>query len=88
MATRSTEFGLEVANPGTVYRTFRRMEKNGLCESEWETSDGGGPPRRRYSITEAGEAYLGLWAEGFEQYRRTMNAFFQFYGGGGRPEQE
>ena len=56
------------------------MEKEGLCESEWETS-GGGPARRRYFITEAGQAYLGLWADALEQYQRTMNAFLRLYMG-------
>jgi PadR family transcriptional regulator, regulatory protein PadR len=78
---RLTEFGFEAMNPGTLYRTLRRMEGNGLCESEWETSEGG-PARRRYSITKAGQAYLGLWAEALEEYQRTMNAFLRLYTGG------
>jgi DNA-binding PadR family transcriptional regulator len=55
------EFGFEPINPGSVYRTLRQMEKEGLCESEWETShssNNGGPPRRVYKITDEGEAYL------------------------------
>ena len=51
-------------------------------QSEWETSEGG-PARRRYSITEAGQAYLGLWAEALKEYQGTMNAFFRLYAGGG-----
>jgi PadR family transcriptional regulator PadR len=57
---RAVELGFETANPGTVYRTLRKMEKDGLCESEWETASSGGPPRRMYSITDAGGAYLDL----------------------------
>jgi PadR family transcriptional regulator PadR len=79
---RLAAFGLEAMNPGTLYRTLRRMEGNGLCKSEWETSEGG-PARRRYSITEAGQAYLGLWAEALKECQRTMNAFFRLYAGGG-----
>ena len=41
----------------------------------------GGPPRRVYTITDAGEAYLGFWAEALEQYRRNMDAFFSLYTG-------
>jgi PadR family transcriptional regulator PadR len=74
-------FGFEAMNPGTLYRTLRHMEKDGLCESEWDTSSGGGPARRVYSITDAGEAYLGFWAKSLEQYQRNMNAFFQLYSG-------
>ena len=45
----------------------------------------GGPPRRVYTITDAGEAYLGFWAEALEQYRRNMDAFFSLYTGGKPP---
>src|SRR5918994_4426485 len=77
----TAKFGFEATNPGTFYRTLRHMEKDGLCQSEWDTSSGGGPARRVYSITDAGEAYLGFWAEALEQYRRNMDAFFSLYTG-------
>src|SRR5829696_5001107 len=54
---RLAGFGFEEINPGTVYRTLRQMETEGLCESEWETS-GCGPACRVYSVTESGEAHL------------------------------
>jgi PadR family transcriptional regulator, regulatory protein PadR len=78
-------FGFEAMNPGTLYRTLRHMEKDGLCESEWDTTSGGGPARRVYSITDAGEAYLDFWAKSLEQYQRNMDAFFRLYTG--RPAQ-
>ncbi len=34
-----------------------------------------------YSITEAGKAYLDLWAEALEQYRSTIDTFFRLYTG-------
>ena len=37
---RLTQFGLEKINPGTLYRTLRQLEKEGLCKSEWEHSNG------------------------------------------------
>ncbi|MBV9454486.1 MAG: helix-turn-helix transcriptional regulator, partial [Rubrobacter sp.] len=77
---RAAAFGFEAMNPGTLYRTLRQMEKEGLCVSRWETSEGG-PARRVYSITEAGEAYLGFWARSLEQYRQTMDTFFRLYTG-------
>src|SRR3954453_11000241 len=58
---RAAAFGFETMNPGTMYRTLRHMEKNGIVKSKWETS-GAGPARRMYSITDAGDAYLELWA--------------------------
>ena len=80
---RTVELGFETINPGTVYRTLRKMEKDGLCESEWETtSSSGGPARRMYSITDAGGAYLELWARSMEQYQQTMDDFFRAYKSG------
>ncbi len=64
MERMEEEFGFEEIEPGAVYRTLRQMEKEGLCQSEWELpSTNGGPPRRMYSITDAGEAYLAAWAQ-------------------------
>lgn len=77
---RSTRFGFEAMNPGTLYRTLRQMEKDGIVESSWETSKGG-PARRMYSITDAGETYLDFWAKSLEQYQRTMDTFFRMYTG-------
>jgi PadR family transcriptional regulator, regulatory protein PadR len=81
---RVARFGFEAMNPGTLYRTLRNMEKDGLCQSKWETSKGG-PARRVYSITDAGNAYLDLWARSLEQYQRNMDTFFRLYTGGRRP---
>ena len=78
---QTAKFGFEAMNPGTYYRTLRHMEKDGLCESEWDTQNGSGPPRRMYSITDAGEAYLQFWVDALEQYRRNMDAFFSLYTG-------
>jgi PadR family transcriptional regulator len=80
---RAVELGFEAINPGTVYRTLRRMEKDGLCESKWGMTSAG-PPRRMYSITDAGEAYLDLWAKSLEQYQQATDAFLQAYKKSGR----
>ncbi len=77
---RAAAFGFEAMNPGTLYRTLRQMEKDGVVESSWETSKGG-PARRMYSITDAGEAYLEFWAKALEQYQRNMETFFRLYTG-------
>lgn len=77
---RSSAFGFEAMNPGTLYRTLRQMEKDGIVESSWETSRGG-PARRMYSITDSGVDYLDFWARSLEQYQRTMDSFFRLYTG-------
>ena len=88
MMEHLTEFGFETTNPGTIYRTLRRMEKNGQVESRWETSEGG-PARRRYTITDAGEADLVLWVEALKQCQRSMDTFSNLYTGRPpRPDKE
>jgi PadR family transcriptional regulator PadR len=53
--TRLREGGVSI-NPGTLYRTLRGLETQGMVESQW--SMGGGPARRLYRITPQGRAYL------------------------------
>lgn len=72
------KFGFALLNPGPLYRMLRQMEKDGLVRSSWDTS-GQGPARRIYAITEAGEAYLRLWAGSLGMYRRMMDQFFRLY---------
>jgi poly-beta-hydroxybutyrate-responsive repressor len=77
------EFGFEEISPGSVYRTLRRMEKEGLCTSEWDVlraEEGSPPPRRMYAITDAGEAYLETWAAACKKYHRLMDRFARVYG--------
>jgi PadR family transcriptional regulator PadR len=75
---RLEQFSFEQIRAGTLYRTLRRMEQEGLCKSEWERSEGG-PARRMYSITENGEAYLAAWAQACKQYQNVMDCFYQAY---------
>ncbi|HKT39274.1 MAG TPA: helix-turn-helix transcriptional regulator [Ktedonobacterales bacterium] len=77
---RMAAFGFAAMNPGSLYRVLRQLEKDGMVSSTWDTS-GQGPARRMYAITEAGEAYLKLWASGIEHYRTMMNTFFRLYTG-------
>jgi poly-beta-hydroxybutyrate-responsive repressor len=82
---RLAAFGCWEASPGTLYRTLRRMEGEGLCESEWGTSaDSSGPARRMYSVTLAGEAYLDSWAKGCERFQRIVDRFFLTYASHGK----
>ncbi len=41
---------------GTLYPLLRRLEGQGLLDSEWRIEDG--PPRRYYHLNTAGEALL------------------------------
>ncbi len=63
--------GLPAFDDGTVYRTLRQLERAGLVSSFWDTSESG-PARRMYSLTAAGEAFLGGWIEVLGRYQRVL----------------
>lgn len=60
---------------GTVYPILRRLDREGLLRSTWEShaiaQREQRPPRRYYEITAAGEALL---ANGVERYRALASA--------------
>ena len=55
--------GLEPLHPSVVYRTLRQMEDLEWIESEWDTDNNQGPPRRLYRLTRIGEGALLTWQE-------------------------
>jgi hypothetical protein len=57
---RARMFGFGAMNPGTLYRTLRQMEKDGVVESSWETSRGG----RRVGCTLSPAPARHTWAPG------------------------
>jgi len=48
-------------HPSVVYRTLREMEGLGWIQSDWETDQTQGPPRRTYRLTAPGEDALRYW---------------------------
>lgn len=73
---RLEDFGFEQINSGTLYRTLRELEKQGLCKSRWEASTSG-PASRVYSVTNEGEAYLSSWAEQCKKYQLVLDSFYR-----------
>lgn len=70
--------GLDENDRANLYRTLRQLEKEGKVQSQWDTT-AEGPARRVYSLTDNGEAFLKLWATGLDQYRRSLDFFFNMY---------
>ena len=68
-------FGVDHA---TLYKELRNLEKEGFVSSEWQT-DGSGPAKRIYSLTEAGEEMLRSWADVVAGYQKMINGFFDLY---------
>lgn len=74
-----TEFGFsERLDPGSVYRTLRRLEEEGLVTSHWDVGEGG-PARRLYSLSDEGEEMLHAWAVHIKQQRKRMDDFLDRY---------
>lgn len=73
-----TVMGLGVVDAATVYRTLRQLEAEGYISSTWDPQ-AAGAARRMYSLTEAGEQYLQVWAKQLEQHQTVLNRFFELY---------
>lgn len=73
-----TKFGINSLDHGNFYRTLRQLEKDSLVTSVWDTTSGG-PAKRIYSLTEAGEQYLDMWAGSLSEYQKMLNSFFNLY---------
>ena len=56
---------------GTLYPLLRRLEGQGLLQSEWRIEDG--PPRRYYRLSDAGEVALRRLAGEWRDLISTMN---------------
>ena len=77
--------GLPQFDSGTVYRTLRQLEKSGMVSSFWDTS-ANGPARRMYSITKAGDVFLGTWIETMQRYQAVLaTALTGFTPANGKP---
>ena len=61
-----------------IYRHLRQMESDGLVISEWDT-EGGGPAKRMYTITEEGQEALSLWVDYMENKSRKLSNFIETY---------
>ena len=72
----------ERVDVGNLYRYLRRLESDGIVESEWH-GDLPGPAKRTYSLTPVGERLLGQWAEALRRSREDVSAFLDRYEKGG-----
>jgi len=77
-------FGYQPADPGSIYRQLRQLERQGFIRSNWETGEAG-PARRTYTLTEAGDAFLNTWAAAIEEYQKTLKFWTDLYTGMAAP---
>jgi PadR family transcriptional regulator, regulatory protein PadR len=71
LSQKLTEAGLPQFDNGTVYRTLRQLEKEGLVDSFWDTS-ASGPARRVYTLTRAGDLFLSDWIDALQNYQNVL----------------
>ena len=65
-------------DPGMLYRTLRQIEEDGLVRSSWDT-EGKGPARRLYEVTEEGVEFLHSWAVNIRRTRNRLDRFLAVY---------
>ena len=65
---------------GTLYPVLRSLEAGGLLTSEVEPSVAG-PPRRYYSVTDAGRQALALWQQSWTRTRGFVDAVLEGHRG-------
>jgi PadR family transcriptional regulator PadR len=61
-----------------IYRTLQELEKTGTVTSYWEHTQSG-PPRKWYSITEAGYRQLKEYHKDIEMRLKNLRYFLQVY---------
>lgn len=77
---RLQEFGLDPdqQDPGLMYRTLRRLERDGYLTSSWDT-ESSGPAKRLYEVTGEGADLLHAWAGVVQRNMRSLQSFLRSY---------
>lgn len=66
------------APPGMIYRHLRQLEQDGLVLSKWETQ-GTGPAKRMYNITDEGREVLAIWIDYMKKQAKNLKDFINIY---------
>ena len=74
LVERLDQSGISV-DPGTLYPLLRRLEKQGLLRSEWETT--GPKPRKYYVLSEGGQQIYALLCGDWADMQNTINNMIQ-----------
>lgn len=61
--------GVSAVHPSVVYRTLREFETLEWVQSDWDTRQTQGPPRRTYALTALGQEALQSWRRELEKTR-------------------
>ncbi|MFD2654729.1 PadR family transcriptional regulator [Gracilibacillus thailandensis] len=78
LVTMLEEKGIHV-EPGTLYPLLRRLEKQGLLESKWDTKET--RPRKYYLLSETGKEVYELLIVEWQQIVESMSNVIDIKGG-------
>jgi PadR family transcriptional regulator PadR len=73
MLTDLETLGMNTIHPSVIYRTLREMEDLEWIQSDWETEQTQGPPRRIYRLTPQGEEALQNWRHELDKSRELIS---------------
>ncbi len=65
---------------GAVYRSLRKLEKDGFLKSSWQVKTG--RSRRIYKITPEGRKLLRMWMGRIMERKEVLEKFITIYKGG------
>ncbi|MBN1537654.1 MAG: helix-turn-helix transcriptional regulator [Anaerolineales bacterium] len=69
--------GMGTIHPSSVYRTLRELERLSWVQSDWETIQTQGPPRRTYALTPQGEKALEIWRQELNKTHRLISQLLE-----------
>lgn len=70
-----------VLRDGALYPALRSLEDDGLIVGEWQTQDGGGPPRKTYRLTDQGREEATRRATLWRGYAKNVERILGNLGG-------
>jgi PadR family transcriptional regulator PadR len=76
-----SDLGLEAypADASAIYRILYDLEAKGMLVSTQDAAQSAGPPRRVYTLTEAGDVYLKSWVQDLRETNRLLHHFLEAY---------
>lgn len=77
LVTMLNEKGIQV-EPGTLYPLLRRLEKQGLLESEWDTNES--RPRKYYLLSKTGKEVFNLLVTEWKHIVVSLNEIIDYKG--------
>ena len=81
LAERLHELGMDAypVDISAIYRILNDLEANGMLVSQLDAEQTAGPPRRVYSLTGEGDAYLRAWVQELRETDRLLHRFLDAY---------